>query len=138
MISNHNVLIKIWLFKNIYIYIYIYICMTQNAPKGYIKMHKNNQQLAKFLTRFFKRLSLLKHPLRVHNIMSHNQEIVLLDLKLVDWLVGFMAYQLLSDYSIPKFHQWSRSPGFNPRSSHTKDSKKWYLMPPCLTLSIIR
>ena len=24
------------------------------------------------------------------------------------------------------------------RSSHTKDSKKWYLMPPCLTLSIIR
>ena len=28
--------------------------------------------------------------------------------------------------------------GFNPRSSHTKDSKKWYLMPPCLTLSIIR
>ena len=28
--------------------------------------------------------------------------------------------------------------GFNPRSSHTKDSKKWYLMLPCLTLSIIR
>ena len=27
---------------------------------------------------------------------------------------------------------------FNARSSHTKDSKKWYLMPPCLTLSIIR
>ena len=24
------------------------------------------------------------------------------------------------------------------RLSHTKDSKKWYLMPPCLTLSIIR
>ena len=24
------------------------------------------------------------------------------------------------------------------RSSHTKDSKKWYLMPPCLTFSIIR
>ena len=23
-------------------------------------------------------------------------------------------------------------------SSHTKDFKKWYLMPPCLTLSIIR
>ena len=34
--------------------------------------------------------------------------------------------------------QWPRRPGFNPRSSHTKDSKKWYLMPPCLTLSIIR
>ena len=32
--------------------------------------------------------------------------------------------------------QWSGRPGFNPRSSHTKDSKKWYLMPPCLTLSI--
>ena len=29
-------------------------------------------------------------------------------------------------------------PGFNPRSSHIKESKKWYLMPPCLTLSIIR
>ena len=28
--------------------------------------------------------------------------------------------------------------GFNPRSSHTKDSKKWYLMLPYLTLSIIR
>ena len=31
-----------------------------------------------------------------------------------------------------------RKPGFNPTSSHTKDLKKWYLMPPCLTLSIIR
>ena len=28
-------------------------------------------------------------------------------------------------------------PKFNPRSSYTKD-KKCYLMPPCLTLSIIR
>ena len=28
--------------------------------------------------------------------------------------------------------------GFNPRSSHTKNSKKWYLMLPCLALSIIR
>ena len=35
-------------------------------------------------------------------------------------------------------HQCPGRPGFNPRSSHTKDSKKWYLMPPCLTLSIIR
>ena len=26
-------------------------------------------------------------------------------------------------------------PEFNPRSSHTKDFKKWYLIPPCLTLS---
>ena len=29
-------------------------------------------------------------------------------------------------------------PRFNPRLSHTKDSKKWYLKPPCLILSIIR
>ena len=28
--------------------------------------------------------------------------------------------------------------GFNPWSSHTKDSKKWFLMPPCLALSTIR
>ena len=35
--------------------------------------------------------------------------------------------------------QWSWRPGFNPRSSHTKDFfKKWYLIPPCLTLRIIR
>ena len=27
---------------------------------------------------------------------------------------------------------------FNPRLSHTKDSKKWSLMLPCLTFSIIR
>ena len=35
-------------------------------------------------------------------------------------------------------HQWLGRPGLNPRSCHTKDSKKWYLMPPCLALSIIR
>ena len=39
--------------------------------------------------------------------------------------------------------QWPGRPGFNPWSSHTKDSKKWYLMPPCImfilnALSIIR
>ena len=28
--------------------------------------------------------------------------------------------------------------GFNLRSRHTKDKKKWYLTPPCLALSIIR
>ena len=28
--------------------------------------------------------------------------------------------------------------GSNPRLSYTKDSKKWYLISPCLTLSIIR
>ena len=34
--------------------------------------------------------------------------------------------------------QWLRTLGFNLSLSHTKDSKKWYLIPPCLTLSIIR
>ena len=34
--------------------------------------------------------------------------------------------------------QWSRRPGFNPRLSHTTDFKKWYLIPPCLTLSNIQ
>ena len=35
--------------------------------------------------------------------------------------------------------QWPGGPGFYSRSSHTKDFfKKGYLMPPCLTLSIIR
>ena len=34
--------------------------------------------------------------------------------------------------------QWLKRSWFNPRSSHTKDSKKWYLMPSCLTLCIIR
>ena len=28
---------------------------------------------------------------------------------------------------------FTNSPGFNPSSSHTKNFKKWYLMPPCLT-----
>ena len=32
----------------------------------------------------------------------------------------------------------SGRPVFNSRSNHTKDFKKWYLIPPCLTLSIIR
>ena len=35
-------------------------------------------------------------------------------------------------------HQWFGRPGFNPRSRHTKDFKKWYLIPPCLTLSNVR
>ena len=34
--------------------------------------------------------------------------------------------------------QWPERPGFNPRLSHTKNSKKWRFMPPCLTFSIIR
>ena len=44
------------------------------------------------------------------------------------WAIGIMV----------SVHQWSRRAGFNPRLSHTKDSKIWYLMLPCLTLSIIR
>ena len=28
-----------------------------------------------------------------------------------------------------------RETGFNSKGSHTKDSKIWYLMPPCLTIS---
>ena len=36
------------------------------------------------------------------------------------------------------FHQWSGRPGFNLKSSHIKDSKKWYLIPLCLTVGIIR
>ena len=34
--------------------------------------------------------------------------------------------------------QWSGRTGFNPRSIHAKNSKKWYLMPPCLALRTIR
>ena len=34
--------------------------------------------------------------------------------------------------------QWPGIPRFNPRLGHTKDSKKWYLIPLCVTLSIIR
>ena len=34
--------------------------------------------------------------------------------------------------------QWSGRPGFNTWLRHTKDSKKWYLMPSCLMLCIIR
>ena len=34
--------------------------------------------------------------------------------------------------------QWPRRLWFNPRSSHTKDSKNWLSISPCLTLSIIR
>ena len=34
--------------------------------------------------------------------------------------------------------QWSRRPGFNSRSRHTKRLYKWYLIPPCLTLSNIK
>ena len=42
---------------------------------------------------------------------------------------------------IYKLGHWLNGPGdwgSIPWSSHTKDSKKWYLIPHCLTLSIIR
>ena len=42
---------------------------------------------------------------------------------------------LLLTFSV---RQWPGRAGFNPRSSHTEDSKKWYLIFPCLTLSIIK
>ena len=41
-------------------------------------------------------------------------------------------------HNVQSVHQWSGRQGFNPRASHTKNSKEWYLMPPCLTLSLIR
>ena len=41
-------------------------------------------------------------------------------------------------YQVDSVCQWPGRPGLNPRSSHAKDLKKWYLIPPCLTLSIIR
>ena len=34
--------------------------------------------------------------------------------------------------------QWSKRLRFNPRSSHSKGKKNWYLMSPCLVLSNIR
>ena len=40
-------------------------------------------------------------------------------------------------YLVDKVFASSPGTGFNPRSSHTKDFKKWYLIPPCLTLSLI-
>ena len=43
-----------------------------------------------------------------------------------------------TSYKYICIHQWSGRPGFNPRSCHTKDFKKWYLIPPRLTLSNIR
>ena len=53
-------------------------------------------------------------------------------------LILFLYIWLVHWPSSESIYQRPRRPGFNPRSSHTKDSKRWYLMPPCLTLSIIR
>ena len=36
------------------------------------------------------------------------------------------------------FYIFDGRPAFNPRFGHTKDSKKWYLIPPCLAHSTIR
>ena len=65
-----------------------------------------------------------------------------LGLVLVSSFNHLMAYQ--TAHSGQSVRQWSGRPGFNPRSSHTKDfkkkkkKKKWYLIPPYLTLSNIR
>ena len=40
-----------------------------------------------------------------------------------------------NEYSV---RQWPRRPGFNRQVVLYQISKKWYLMPPCLTLSAIR
>ena len=53
------------------------------------------------------------------------------------------GYQPIWGYFMLRYctfvHQCSGRLGFNPRSSHTKDFfKKWYLIPPCSTLSIIK
>ena len=47
-----------------------------------------------------------------------------------DWPIGLVVRLFI--------RQKLGRPGFNPRTSHIKDLKKWYLMPPRLTLSIIR
>ena len=39
---------------------------------------------------------------------------------------------------VREFAEWSRKPLFNSRSQSYQRLKKWYLMPPCLTLNIIR
>ena len=52
----------------------------------------------------------------------------------ISWLTARSRVNMLQDWvNEQSAHQWSRRPGFNPRSSHTKDSKKKkkYLMPPC-------
>ena len=54
-------------------------------------------------------------------------------------LVSPFPPSFLDTYSLSRcVRQWPRRPGFNPKSSHTKKLKKWYLMLPCLTLNIIR
>ena len=63
------------------------------------------------------------------------------DLALIkpQWSICYKTPQkYVQKNSVQSVHQWSGRPGFNPRSSHTKDLKKWYLIPPCLTLGIIR
>ena len=46
--------------------------------------------------------------------------------------------QATPEYCPDLVRQWSGRSEFSPRWCHTKDSKKWHLMPPCLTLSFIR
>ena len=49
-----------------------------------------------------------------------------------------MSYMSIHFIAGEVVRQWPRRPEFNLRPSHRKDSKKWYWMRPCLTLSIIR
>ena len=64
----------------------------------------------------------------------------------LSWLMknGFKNNLFIHISIMVSVHQWVGRPRFIPRSSHTKDSKKkwiknkWYLMPPFLTLRIIR
>ena len=56
-------------------------------------------------------------------------------------LHNYMVLHILIPPHWPSWYsvrQWSRRPGFNLRSRHIKDFKKWYLIPTCLTLSNIR
>ena len=49
--------------------------------------------------------------------------------------IYFCLFKFLIVGLICSVRQWSGRLGFNLRLSHTKNSRKWYLMPPCLTLS---
>ena len=55
-------------------------------------------------------------------------------------LEGWFSAMLCTELEILEGSVFANGPGdlgFNPRSRHTKDLEKWYLIPPCLTLSDI-
>ena len=47
-------------------------------------------------------------------------------------------YDRINGNKICYVHWWPGNPGLNTKLSHTKNSKKWYLIPTCLKLSIVR